>query len=124
MEIHAYNSDLTSEKHKDYMDSLGWDEICEISGNGMMATGIRCAHSEFLGEGEMLAEVIEFYHNWQYFMDSRPGDPPGGDPPGGDPPYTCHEWPFEEKYQESTFVGDRAVEWLKKQMVPSRSFCT
>ena len=102
--IHAYNSDLTSEQHREYMDSLGWNDICEISGNGMMATGIKCAHSEFLREQGMLAEVIDFYHNWRYFMDPRPGDPP----------YTCHEWPFEEKYQETAFVGDRAVEWLKK----------
>ena len=104
MEIHAYNSDLTSEKHSKYMDSLGWDDICEISGNGMMATGIRCAQSEFLREQGMLAEVIDFYHSWQYFMDQRLGDPP----------YTCHEWPFEEKYQETSFVANRAVEWLNK----------
>ncbi len=102
MEIHAYNSDLTSERHREYMESLGWNEICEISGNGMMGTGIRCAHSEFLRKEGMQTGVTGFYQNWQYFMDQRPGDPP----------YTCHEWPFEEKYQETAFVANRAIEWL------------
>ncbi len=31
------------------------------------------------------------------------------------PAFTCHEWPLEEKYQETSFVADRAIEWLSRQ---------
>ena len=105
MQIHAYDSDLTSKDHLDYMESLGWDEAYEISGNGMLGTGIGCAYSEFLRREGKLADVARFYRQWQYFMDRRPGDPA----------FTCHEWPLEEKYQETSFVADRAIEWLSHQ---------
>jgi len=61
MEIHAYTSDLTSPRHKEYMDSLGWDEVEEISGNSMLRAGIRCAYSEFLLEAGRLDDVIAHY---------------------------------------------------------------
>ena len=32
MGIHACRSDLCSEGHRRFMDSLGWDEICEATG--------------------------------------------------------------------------------------------
>jgi arylsulfatase A-like enzyme len=85
---------------------LGWDEICEISGNGMLKTGIRCAYSEYLRERGMFDQVLEFYRQWHYFMDvGRKGDPS----------FACHEWSLPDPLQETTFVGDRAVEWLRAQ---------
>ncbi len=107
MEIHAYDSDLTSEKHRAYMDSLGWDEICESSGNGMFQTGIKCAYSEYLREEGMLRDVLKLYKHWGYFMDP--------DYTGGVPDFSCLEFPLDERFQESTFVGDRAVEWLERR---------
>lgn len=104
MEIHAYDSDLTSFAHREYMDSLGWDEVCEISGNGMLKTGIRCAYSEFLREQGRFAEVLAFYQGWHYFMEAGRT---------GDPDFACHEWPLPEEYHETHFVGQRAVDWLQ-----------
>ena len=104
MEIHAYDSDLLSDEHLALMGSLGWDEICEISGNGMFRTGIRCSYSQFLQERGMLDDVVRFYENWHYFMEREKG---------GDPDFVCHEWPFAPHLQETAFVGDRAVEWLR-----------
>jgi arylsulfatase A-like enzyme len=105
MEIHAYDSDLTGESHRAYMDSLGWDEICEISGNGMLKTGIRCAYSAFLRGRGHFDEVLAFYQNWHYFMDaSRTGDHD----------FVPHEWPFAPALQETAFVGQRAVDWLRR----------
>jgi arylsulfatase len=105
MEIHAYDSDLLSDAHRAYMDSLGWDEVCEISGNGMLKTGIRCAYSEFLRHHGMFDQVLVFYRNWHYFMDAGKG---------GDHSFVPHEWPFAPEYQETAFVGDRAVDWLRR----------
>lgn len=105
MEIHAYDSDLTGEAHRAYMDSLGWDEICEISGNGMLKTGIRCAYSEYLRETGHFDEVLRFYQNWHYFMDRDRK---------GDPDFVPHEWPFAPEVQETAFVGQRAIEWLRQ----------
>jgi len=105
MEIHAYHSDLCSEGHRRFMDSLGWDEICEVSGNGMLKTGIRCAYSEFLRECGMFDQVLNFYKQWKYFMDKDSK---------GYPDFHCIEWPFEEQYQESFFIAQRAIEWLRK----------
>jgi arylsulfatase len=105
MEIHAYDSDLTGEAHRAYMDSLGWDEICEISGNGMLKTGIRCAYSEYLRETGHFEEVLRFYQNWHYFMDRDRK---------GDPDFVPHEWPFAPEVQETAFVGQRAIEWLRQ----------
>ena len=106
MEIHAYDSDLTGDAHAELMDSLGWDEICEISGNGMLRTGIRCAYSEFLREHGVLDDVVRFYEHWHYFMEKEQG---------GDPSFVCHEWPLGERFQETPFVGRRAVEWLQER---------
>jgi len=106
MEIHAYDADYTSPAHKAFMDSLGWDEVCEVSGNGMLKTGIRCAYSEFLRQRGKFDEVLEFYKWWKYFMDKTST---------GKPDFTCHEWPFEEQYQESCFIADRAMQWLRSR---------
>ena len=105
MEIHAYDSDLLSAGHRELMDSLGWDETCEISGNGMLATGIRCAYSEFLRESGRLDEVLGFYDHWPYFMDVGKK---------GDPSFFAHEWTLPDELQETAFVGNRAVEWIQK----------
>jgi choline-sulfatase len=88
------------------MDSLGWDEICEISGNGMLKTGIRCAYSEFLREQGMFDQVLGFYRQWHYFMDTGRK---------GDPSFACHEWSLPGALQETAFVGDRAIAWLRTQ---------
>jgi len=104
MAIHAYDADYTSTEHQRFMHSLGWDETIEISGNGMLRTGIRCAYSEFLREQGRLADVVRFYRQWHYFMDA------GG---GGDPPFVCHPWGLPEELQETTFVGETALRWLR-----------
>lgn len=103
MEIHAYDADYTSAPHKAFMYSLGWDEVCEVSGNGMFYTGIRCAYSEFLRAHGMLESVTQFYDYWGYFLDKR-GKPRG---------HGAQEWPYEEKFQETAFIGTRAIEWLE-----------
>jgi arylsulfatase A-like enzyme len=103
MEIHAFDSDLTSASHRAYMDSLGWSEIHEISGS-MMRTGIRCAYSEFLRGEHMLEPVIRYHRNWHYFMENKAD---------GDPAHVVHEWPFEERFDESRFVTDKALHWLR-----------
>jgi len=104
MEIHAYDSDLVSEGHRAFMDSLGWDEVCEISGNGMQRTGIRCAYSEYLKEQGRADEVIEFYAQWPYFLEVNAKPVPG---------FLCHQWPLAEELHETAFVGNRAIEWLR-----------
>jgi len=78
MEIHAYDADYTSAKHRSYMESLGWCEVHEISGQGMLRTGIKCEHSEFLRQRGALEEAVEFYQQWHYFMDkeSQAPNPP------------------------------------------------
>jgi len=105
MGIHAYDADYTSERHRRYMDSLGWDEVCEISGNGMMKTGIQCAYSKWLNEQGKLDDVLRFYEQWHYFMDKERR---------GDPDFVCHEWPLPEEFQETSFVGQRALDWLQR----------
>ncbi len=105
MEIHAYDSDLTGEAHRAYMDSLGWDDICEISGNGMLKTGIRCAYSEHLEQAGRFDEVLRFYKSWHYFMDvDRKGDHD----------FVPHEWSLAPELQETAFVGQRAIDWLRQ----------
>lgn len=105
LEIHAYGSDLTGATHRKFMDSLGFDEVTEVSGNGMMRTGIRCAYSEWLKEQGRFAEVIRFYDHWGYFLDKQPGAPN----------FSAQEWPLPEVYQETSFVGRTAVEWVQRQ---------
>jgi len=103
MEIHAYDADYTSAKHRSYMESLGWCEVHEISGQGMLRTGIKCEHSEFLRQRGALEEAVEFYQQWHYFMDKESQAP--------NPPYA--EWSLPEEFQETAWVGGRAVEWLR-----------
>ena len=106
MEIHAYDSDLTGCAHRALMDSLGWGEVCEISGNGMLRSGIRCAYSQYLREQGLFEDVLRFYGHWRYFMDAAGR---------GDPSFACHEWPLPEEHQETAFVGRSAVRWLERQ---------
>jgi len=119
MEIHAYHSDLTLLKHRTYMDSLGWDGVSEVSGSGMLKTGIRCAYSEFLKGERMFEEVLAFYKRWRYFMDRAgpsTGPPDRGRPRGGQlREFECQAWPFEERFHETRFIADEAVDWLRRQ---------
>ncbi|MFH1760478.1 MAG: sulfatase-like hydrolase/transferase, partial [bacterium] len=104
MEIHAFDSDLTSEKHGQFMHSLGWDQVCEVSGNGMLKTGIKCAYSDFLEKNSMFKEVLEYYRKWTYFMEPERE---------GDHGFYPHEWPFSEELQETAFIGNSALKWLE-----------
>ena len=106
MEVHAYDSDLYSAEHCDFMDSLGWDAICEVAGNGMLKTGIRCGYSRFLRERAAFDEVLDFYRKWHYFMDV--GQP-------GDPSFQAHQWPLGEELQETAYIGRTALEWLRQR---------
>jgi len=106
MEIHAYDSDLTGPRHCELMDSLGWDAICEVSGNGMLKTGIRCAYSRFLRDRGAFDSALRFYRRWRYFMDPRPA---------GDPEFRPHAWPLAEELQETAFIGNTAVRWLRQR---------
>jgi len=106
MQIHAYDADYTSGAHREYMDSLGWDDICEISGNGMLRQGLSCAYSEFLKASGVFWDVLAFYEKWHYFMDTERE---------GDPGFVCHEFPLEEAYHETAFVTQQAVDWLGKR---------
>ena len=104
MEIHAYDADYTSPEHLAYMNSLGWDDTCEVSGSGMIKTGIQCAFRRFLeGEG-MFDDVLAFAKNWGYFMNAERK---------GLSEFECLEWPFDERYHESCFIADRATDWLR-----------
>jgi arylsulfatase A-like enzyme len=105
MEIHAYDSNLTSEKHHEYMHSLGWDFACEVSGSAMLKTGIECYYSKFLKDNAVFDDVLEYYRRWQYFMDKRPGFQD----------FHMEPWPLNEKYQETTFICDQAVTWLENR---------
>jgi choline-sulfatase len=111
-EIHAYDSDLTSDAHRAFMDSLGWDEVYEISGNGMLKTGIRCAYSEYLREQGAFDQVLAFYRQWHYFMDQGRK---------GDASFVCHEWSLPQELQETAWIGNQALAWLQKQP-PGRPF--
>lgn len=113
MEIHAYDSDLTGRRHREFMDSLGWDENHEVSGNGMLKTGIRCAYTEFLRSEGVFDDVLKYYRQWAYFMDgkdSRPGD------------FHSFEWPLDEKHQETHWIAQQAVDWLKNEWDRDRPF--
>ena len=103
MRIHAYDADYTSPAHRCYMSSLGWDDTCEVSGNGMFRTGIRCSYSEFLQRRGMLAEVADFYGRWGYFMDPHRK---------ADHTFLPHVFPFDESLKETAFIGQAAVDWL------------
>ncbi len=103
MEIHAYDSDLTGETHRQFMDSLGWDEIQEVSGGMMFTTGIRCAYSEFLRRQGADAAVRDFYRHWHYFMDH--GKPAAH-------PFAAHAWSLPPELQETSFLTRTACDWL------------
>jgi arylsulfatase A-like enzyme len=103
MEIHRYDADYTSPSHNALMNALGWDDVCEVSANGMMRQGITCAYSNFLKEQGRYEDAIRFFQNWHYFMDTEMG---------GDPNFFCHEWPMDESLQETSYVGNQAVSWL------------
>ncbi len=106
MEIHAYDSDLASPAHREYMDSLGWDEVTEVSGNGMLKTGINCSYTEFLKDVGAFDDVLQFYRQWRYFMDKGPPGPPEFFP---------YEWPLAPELQETEFVGSRAIDWIENR---------
>jgi choline-sulfatase len=106
MEIHAYDSDLTNEAHRQFMDSLGWDDIAEISANGMLKTGIRCAYTEFLRQHGVFEQVLAYYRQWHYFMDKTRT---------GDRDWVPHEWELPDKFQESEFVTRTALDWLAQR---------
>ena len=103
MEIHAYDADYTSPKHLAYMNSLGWDDTCEVSGSGMMKTGLVGAYDKWLRTEGVFEDVLAFKKNWGYFMNADGG---------GLPEFECLEWPFDEKYHETNFIGDRSLAWL------------
>jgi len=108
MKIHAYDADYTSADHAAFMDSLGWDETTELSGNGMLRTGIKCAYSEWLKRAGRFADVVRFYDHWGYFMDPQPGAPD----------FSAQVWPLPEALHETSFVGQQAVEWLTRYDAP------
>jgi arylsulfatase len=104
MEIHAYDSDLCSDRHRELMDSLGWDEICETSGDDMFRTGIRCTYSDFLQAHGRLDDALAFYDHWGYFMDATHR---------GDPSFQSHTWTLPEAFHGTSFVGEQALTWLR-----------
>jgi choline-sulfatase len=106
MEIHAYDSDLCSDQHRGLMDSLGWDEICETSGDDMFRTGIRCAYSDFLKTHGRLEDALTFYDHWGYFMDVTRR---------GDPSFLSHTWTLPEAFHGTSFIGDQALGWLRRR---------
>lgn len=106
MEIHAYDSDLCSDQHRELMDSLGWDEICETSGDDMFRTGIRCAYSDFLRAHGRLNDALAFYDHWGYFMDGTRR---------GDPSFLAHTWTLPEMFHGTSFIGDQALRWLRQR---------
>jgi arylsulfatase len=106
MEIHAYDSDLCSDRHRALMDSLGWDEICETSGDDMFRTGIRCAYSDFLRAHGRLDDALAFYDHWGYFMDPTQR---------GDPGFRSHTWTLPEMFHGTAFIGEQALTWLRER---------
>lgn len=106
MEIHAYDSDLTTPEHRAFMDSLGWDDIAEISANGMLKTGIRCAYTEFLRAHGVFDQVLAYYRQWHYFMDRDRK---------GDNDWVPHEWALPAEFQESEFVTRTSLDWLARR---------
>ena len=61
MEIHAYDSNLEGHRHLQLMRSLGWEDVREISGNGMCYTGIRDSYTTFLKEQGRFDDVLDFF---------------------------------------------------------------
>lgn len=108
MEIHGYTSDYTTAAHASYMRSLGWDEVREISGNGMLKAGIECFYTSFLKEKGVFDRVTEFYKRWAYFM--------GPEEVRRSKPHDWHyfEWPLDEEYQESRWVADETIRWMNR----------
>lgn len=103
MAIHAYDADYTTPAHAAFQRSLGWDETHEISGNGMLKTGIVCAYSKWLRDHGLFDDVLAFYRHWIYFMDPVPQ---------GSPPFACHEFELPEEAHETAWVTRRAIAWL------------
>lgn len=106
MEIHAYDSDLTGPAHRQFMDSLGWSEIHETAGGCMFTTGIRCAYSQFLQQRGALADAVRYYNQWHYFMNA--GQP-------ADHPFVCHPWSLPDDLQETHFLADTTLQWLRSR---------
>ena len=104
MEIHAYDADYTSERHKAYMRSLGWDDVCDVAGAMLIKTGIRCEWSEWLRRQGKFMDVVNFYtRHWSYFMDKVRKQTDG---------FEAHEWELDETYRVDRFIFDRSMEWL------------
>ncbi|MFB3891783.1 MAG: sulfatase [Phycisphaerae bacterium] len=103
MEIHAYNSDLNSFRHREFMDSLGWDEIRESAGNALITVGIQDSYSRWLQDIGMFDKVADFMCQW--------GVP---NVPRKNPTHSFKavEWPFPTEIQETAFYGRHAVEWI------------
>ena len=89
--------------HMRLMDSLGWEEAREISGNGMCYTGIRDAYTADLGERGRLDDVLDFYSYWGYFLDPAPKSPAVRHQP----------WTLAEELHETAFVGRTALSRLE-----------
>ena len=107
MEIHAYDSYLPGEKHRAFMDSLGWDDTrYEIAGGMLIRMGIRCAWGDFLRRAGRFDDVARFYGHWGYFMETERK---------ADHAFVYHEFPFEEELKECSFVGGSAVKWLEER---------
>jgi len=104
MAIHAYDADYTTPAHAAFQRSLGWQETHEISGNGMLKTGIVCAYSQWLREHGLFDDVLAFYRHWIYFMDPEPR---------GSAPFVCHEFDLPEEAHETAWVTRRAVDWIE-----------
>jgi choline-sulfatase len=104
MEIHAYDSDLTSYRHREFMDSLGWDEIKETAGGGLTVIGIEDSYSRWLKEIGMYEQVADYLCQW--------GAPnvPRKNPTHG---FKCVAWPFATEIQETSFIGQNAVDWIR-----------
>lgn len=103
MEIHAYDADLCSEQHLNYMDSLGWSEAIEA--DEMVQHGIKCNYGRFLREHGKLDDYVRFMERYSYFMDTSRR---------GSPSFSCQEWTLPEELALTSFVGDSAVDWLRR----------
>ncbi len=106
MEIHAYDSDLTSYRHREFMGSLGWDQTKEVAGNGLITVGIQDSYSRWLHEIGMFDKVAEFFCQW--------GVP---NVPRKNPTHSFKavEWPFATEMQETAFIGRNAVDWINSR---------
>lgn len=97
MEIHAYDADFRSEPHLQYMDSLGWSEVIEA--DAMVQHGIKCNYGSFLLEHGVLDDYVTFMEHYG----TR-----------GKPNFACQEWTLPERFSLTSFVGDSAVDWLRR----------